>query len=67
MFGKNAAKIVYEELKKKYREVGDDEKLHTRSDIEIEAKAIVPDVGASSHAQASLRAGSERSKGDQNR
>jgi hypothetical protein len=62
VFRKNAAEIVDEELKKKYREVGDDEKLHTRSDVEIEAEAVVPDVRASRHTQISLRVKGDRVK-----
>ncbi len=46
------------ELEEKNGEVGDDEELHTRSDVEIEAEAVVPDAGAWSHTQVSLRSGS---------
>jgi hypothetical protein len=63
MFGKNAAKIMDEQLQEKNCEVGDDEKLHTRSDVEVEAEAVVPDAGAWSHTQISLRVKRAGSKG----
>src|SRR4030095_8005611 len=63
VFGDDSPEVMDEELKKIDGEIGDDQKLHTRSDVKIEAEAIGTDVGARGHAEASLRAKSRRSKG----
>ena len=58
----DAAEIVDEGFQDVHREVGDDEELHARSNVEIEAEAIVADGSAGSHAEVSLRSLSGGSK-----
>jgi len=52
----DAAEIVDEGFQDIDRKIGDDQELHSRGNVEIEAEAIVADRSAGSHAEASLRA-----------
>ena len=50
-----AAKILDEGFENKDCNVGDDQELNTRCDIEVEADAVSADSGARGHTEASLR------------
>src|SRR5579859_5951580 len=59
----DSAIVVDESFQNENGEIGDEEKLHTRSDVKIEADAVALYAGARGHVKFSVRGGNRRSKG----